>query len=46
MTSSSEAIGQTKTPGKRPHTKILVDGGGLISDTPASRVAVAPKFEN
>jgi len=27
VTSSSETIGQTKTPGKRPHTKILVDGG-------------------
>ena len=27
MANSSETIGQTKTPGKRPHTKILVDGG-------------------
>jgi transaldolase len=27
MASSSEAIGQTTTPGKRPHSKILVDGG-------------------
>jgi transaldolase len=24
---SSEAVGQTTTPGKRPHSKILVDGG-------------------
>jgi hypothetical protein len=27
MSNSSEAIGQTTTPGKRPHSKILVDGG-------------------
>jgi transaldolase len=27
MANSSEAIGQTTTPGKRPQTKILVDGG-------------------
>ena len=27
MASSSEAIGQTTAPGKRPHSKILVDGG-------------------
>ncbi len=27
MANSSEAIGQTTTPGKRPHSKILVDGG-------------------
>src|SRR5215831_14723927 len=27
MGNSSEAIGQTTTPGKRPHSKILVDGG-------------------
>ena len=27
MSHSSEAIGQTTTPGKRPHSKILVDGG-------------------
>ena len=27
MSNSSEAIGQTTTPGKRPPSKILVDGG-------------------
>src|SRR5215469_15389278 len=27
MSNSSEANGQTTTPGKRPHSKILVDGG-------------------
>jgi transaldolase len=27
MSNSSEAIGRTTTPGKRPHSKILVDGG-------------------
>jgi transaldolase len=27
VANSSEAIGQTTTPGKRPHSKILVDGG-------------------
>jgi transaldolase len=27
VANSSETIGQTKTPAKRPHTKILVDGG-------------------
>ena len=27
MGDSSEAIGQTTIPGKRPHSKILVDGG-------------------
>ena len=27
MGNSSEAVGQTTTPGKRPHSKILVDGG-------------------
>jgi transaldolase len=27
MSNSSEAIGQTPTSGKRPHSKILVDGG-------------------
>src|SRR6516164_10315222 len=27
MGNSSETIGQKTTPGKRPHTKILVDGG-------------------
>ena len=27
MSNSSEAIGQTTTPEKRPHSKILVDGG-------------------
>ena len=27
MVNSSEAIGQTTTRGKRPHSKILVDGG-------------------
>jgi transaldolase len=27
VSNSSEAIGQTTTPGKRPHSKILVDGG-------------------
>lgn len=27
MVNPSEAIGQTTTPGKRPHSKILVDGG-------------------
>ena len=27
MGNSGEAIGQTTTPGKRPYSKILVDGG-------------------
>ena len=27
MGNSSQAVGQTTTPGKRPHSKILVDGG-------------------
>jgi transaldolase len=27
MSNSSEAIGQTPTSGKRPHSKILIDGG-------------------
>lgn len=33
MANSSEAIGQTTTPGQRPQSKILVDGGDLQQTT-------------
>ena len=33
MGNSNEAIGQTTTPGKRPHSKILVDGGDAQETT-------------
>jgi hypothetical protein len=43
MSNSSEAIGQTTTPGKRPHSKILVDGGDAEGECvlcPARRAGV------
>jgi hypothetical protein len=43
MSNSSEAIDQTTTPGKRPHSKILVDGGdpeGECVLCPAHRAGV------
>jgi hypothetical protein len=43
MSNSSEAIGQTTTQGKRPHSKILVDGGdpeGECVLCPAHRAGV------
>ena len=33
MANSSEAIGQTTTSGKRPHSKIPIDGGDSLETT-------------